>query len=98
MRIRPYPPSLRRRAASNMDPAIGASTWALGSQRCRPYRGAFTMKAVSRAMFKKRVDQWFVDEGGRRWGVSFRVGRCRVPICECRYRIATSRGRELMSV
>lgn len=29
----PYPPSFRSRAASNIDPAIGASTWALGSHR-----------------------------------------------------------------
>lgn len=50
----PYPPSFRRRAASNIDPAIGASTWAFGSQRCRPYRGAFTMKAMSSAMFRRR--------------------------------------------
>lgn len=35
-RISPYPPSLRRIAASIIDPAIGASTWALGSQRCIP--------------------------------------------------------------
>lgn len=32
----PYPPSLRSRAASSMDPAIGASTWALGSHRWKP--------------------------------------------------------------
>lgn len=32
-RIRPYPPNFRRMAASIIDPAMGASTWALGSQR-----------------------------------------------------------------
>lgn len=32
----PYPPSLSSRAASNIEPAIGASTWALGSHRWRP--------------------------------------------------------------
>lgn len=57
IRMMPYPPSFRRRAASNIDPAIGASTWAFGSQRCRPYRGAFTMKAMSSAMFRRRWDQ-----------------------------------------
>ena len=81
-----------------MDPAIGASTWALGSQRWKPYRGAFTIKAISRAVFRKREDQWFVGEDGSEWGVSFRVGKCRVPVCECKNRIATNRGRELMSV
>lgn len=65
MRIMPYPPSFRRRAASSMDPAIGASTWALGSHRWRPYKGAFTMKAMSRAVLRRRVDQWWVSVGGR---------------------------------
>ena len=48
-RMIPYPPSFSSRAASSIDPAIGASTWALGSHRCRPYRGALTMNATSRA-------------------------------------------------
>ena len=60
----PYPPSLRSRAASSMDPAIGASTWALGSQRWRPYRGAFTIKAVSRARPDRRFVQELVDGRG----------------------------------
>lgn len=34
-RRRPYLPSLRRILARIMDPATGASTWALGSQRWR---------------------------------------------------------------
>lgn len=46
IRIMPYPPSFKRMAASTIDPAIGASTWALGNHRCRPYRGIFTMKAI----------------------------------------------------
>lgn len=29
----PYPPNLSSRAASNMEPAIGASTWALGNHK-----------------------------------------------------------------
>lgn len=32
-RIRPYPPNFRRIAASIIDPATGASTWAFGNQR-----------------------------------------------------------------
>lgn len=35
-RIIPYPPSFSRTAASTIDPATGASTWAFGSQRCIP--------------------------------------------------------------
>lgn len=33
IRIMPYPPSFSRMAAKIIDPAIGASTWALGSHR-----------------------------------------------------------------
>ena len=32
-RSMPYPPSFSRIAARTIEPAIGASTWALGSQR-----------------------------------------------------------------
>lgn len=41
----PYPPSLSRVPARTMEPAMGASTWALGSHRWREYRGSFTRKA-----------------------------------------------------
>lgn len=33
IRSMPYPPSFSRIAARTMEPAMGASTWALGSQR-----------------------------------------------------------------
>ena len=46
IRIMPYPPSFRRIAASTMDPATGASTWAFGNQRWTPYSGIFTRKAI----------------------------------------------------
>lgn len=36
IRIMPYPPSFSRIAARIIDPAIGASTWALGSHRWTP--------------------------------------------------------------
>jgi hypothetical protein len=42
MRHTPYPPSFRRIAAKIILPAIGASTWALGSQRCDRNIGSFT--------------------------------------------------------
>lgn len=76
IRMMPYPPSFRRSAASNIDPAIGASTWAFGSHRCNPYRGAFTMNAVSRARLRNRLDQGVV------WKVlfSFSMVRCSVPV------------------
>ena len=90
----PYPPSFKSRAASSMDPAIGASTWALGSHKCRPYRGAFTMNAVRRASPDRRPVQELVSAGG----TSFSIVRCKVPVWVCRHRIVTSSGRELMSV
>jgi len=46
IRIMPYPPSFSRTAASTMEPAMGASTWALGSHRCRPYNGILTINAL----------------------------------------------------
>ena len=76
----PYPPSLRSRAASSMEPAIGASTWALGSQRCMPYSGAFTMNAVNKAKPDKRWVHEVVSAG---W-FSLSIVRCRVPICVCK--------------
>lgn len=62
MRIIPYPPSFRSTAARTIDPAIGASTCALGSQRCRPYSGIFTMNAIIHASHIKMFDQ-VVDIG-----------------------------------
>lgn len=45
-RRRPYPPSFKRTPAKIIDPATGASTWALGSQRWVRNKGVFTRKAV----------------------------------------------------
>lgn len=36
---------------------MGASTCALGSHRCNPYRGIFTMKAIMHASHRKMLDQ-----------------------------------------
>lgn len=49
IRIIPYPPSFSKMAAKTMEPAMGASTWAFGSQRWRPYRGILTIKAIIHA-------------------------------------------------
>lgn len=54
-RIRPYPPSLSRMPARIIDPATGASTWALGSQRCVEYKGIFTKNAME-SIKKVEVD------------------------------------------
>lgn len=42
MRAKPYPPNFRRIAASTIDPAIGASTWALGNHRWVENMGSLT--------------------------------------------------------
>lgn len=42
----PYLPSFRRIAAKIIEPATGASTWALGSQRWVKNNGIFTIKAM----------------------------------------------------
>lgn len=41
-RINPYPPNFRRIAASTIDPAIGASTCALGNHKWVVNIGSFT--------------------------------------------------------
>ena len=56
IRIMPYPPSFSRIAASTMEPAIGASTWALGSHRCRPYSGILTINAIIHASHSRSFD------------------------------------------
>lgn len=93
-RIIPYPPSFRRRAARSIDPAIGASTWALGSHRCSPYNGAFTMKARRRA----RLDARLVHEEFIVGCESFSRGKYSVPNWLCRCRMVIKRGSELASV
>lgn len=57
IRIIPYPPSFNRMAANTMEPAIGASTCALGSHRWRPYSGILTMKAIMHASHRRFDDQ-----------------------------------------
>ena len=52
----PYPPSFSKIAARIMDPAIGASTWALGSQRWTPYKGILTIKAMIQASHRMLLD------------------------------------------
>lgn len=61
IRSMPYPPSFSNTAARTMDPAIGASTWALGNHRCSPYSGIFTMKAIIHANHMKTLDHVLVS-------------------------------------
>lgn len=73
---------------------MGASTWALGSHRWRPYRGALTIKASRSARLAIRPDQ---EESSVGWK-SLSIGRYNVPIWFCKWRMATSKGSELASV
>jgi len=60
VRESPYPPNFRRMAAKIIDPAMGASTWALGNQRWKPYIGIFMTKA-------KRQNNHQIDERRMWW-------------------------------
>lgn len=90
IRIMPYPPSLRRTAARIMDPAIGASTWAFGSQRCTPYNGILTRKANRQAAHHNLSPHVKRCRGC----VYCRVNIDRVPLSFCRRSRATRRGKE----
>ena len=49
-RKRPYPPSFNKTLAKIMDPAAGASTWALGSHRWVRYIGILIKSAIVKAI------------------------------------------------
>ena len=49
-RRNPYPPILRRIAASTTEPAVGASTCASGSHVCTGHIGIFTAKLAKKAI------------------------------------------------
>lgn len=91
MRIMPYPPSFNKIAASTIDPAIGASTWAFGSHRCRPYTGIFARNAVRQASQSSRFVQWLAV---------FIVMNRRVGVFDVLFmkRIAINRGIEVVRV
>ena len=48
-RRKPYPPIFRRTPASSTEPAVGASTWASGSQVWKGNIGTFMAKARAKA-------------------------------------------------
>lgn len=69
---------------------MGASTWALGSQRWTPYRGIFTRKAIKQPAHHNLSACEDSGIGGQNW----RVRSERVPVLFWRRRRATRRGRE----
>lgn len=81
-------------AASTIDPAIGASTWALGSHRWRPYKGIFTIKAIMHAYHR-------IELGAERFsalGIMVVVRICSDPRLLCINSSATSKGSEPIKV
>lgn len=44
IRISPHPPNFNKSPAKIMEPKVGASTWAIGNQKCKPYTGNLTAK------------------------------------------------------
>src|ERR1700751_4268773 len=46
---KPYPPIFKRIAARITEPAVGASTWASGSQVCTGHIGIFTANEAKKA-------------------------------------------------
>lgn len=90
----PYPPSFSSTAASTIEPAIGASTWAFGSHRWRPYRGILTMKATIHASHNRELAQLFVS-GLIQYCMSRKF---REPISFWIYVRATSNGNDPTSV
>lgn len=90
----PYPPSFSSTAASTIEPAIGASTWAFGSHRWRPYKGILTMKATIHANHNRELAQLFVS-GLIQYCMSRKF---REPISFWIYVRATSNGNDPTSV
>ena len=62
MRKRPYPPSFKSTPAKIIDPAMGASTWAFGSQRCPKYTGILTKNAITNPKYNN-FDVLWVSNG-----------------------------------
>lgn len=90
-RIIPYPPNFRRIAARIIEPATGASTWALGSHKCTRYKGSFTEKArINKNDIKYDVKHSML--------LSWRIKKLALPTSLERIIIDTSRGRDANTV
>src|SRR6516164_1073264 len=61
-RIKPSPPSFRRMPARMTEPAVGASTWASGSQVWTGHIGTLTAKEA-----KKASHSHFCSPAGKAW-------------------------------
>lgn len=77
-----------------MDPAIGASTWAFGSQRCKPYKGIFTINAIRQANHQI----WLVAMFGLICLISHVLVSESVAVSFCNDRIAINSGSDPIKV
>src|SRR5438445_13030891 len=90
-RRKPYPPILSRIAARITEPAVGASTWASGSQVCTGHIGIFTAKEAKNASHAQ-----VCNECGT--AVCINVGMSVVPAFQYSAMIASSISTEPSSV
>lgn len=93
MRRRPYPPSFKRIPARIIDPATGASTWALGSHRWTVNIGNFTKNAARVMTISISLSQ-----GEQETGVLAIKIRELDPQLEDQNKIKIRRGREAVTV
>src|SRR5438477_1413500 len=90
-RKKPYPPIFNRIAARITEPAVGASTWASGSQVCTGHIGIFTAKEAKNASHAQ-----VCNECGT--AVCINVGMSVVPAFQYSAMIASSISTEPSSV
>lgn len=89
----PYPPSFRRMAASTIDPAIGASTWAFGNHKCTENIGSFTKNP---RIIRSQIYCVFIMKLGEIQLVGIDIDLC--PEVYIRTHKITSIGREAVTV
>src|SRR5207302_10888531 len=75
-RTNPYPPIFRRTPARMTEPAVGASTWASGSQVWTGHIGTLTAKEAKKASHSQNC-HW-----NGRLSFSNAISRSVVPICQ----------------
>src|SRR5882757_2210736 len=75
-RMKPYPPIFSSTPARITEPAVGASTWASGSQVWTGHIGTFTAKEAKKASHSQNC-HW-----NESCSFSKAVGRSVVPICQ----------------
>src|SRR6185437_11108717 len=91
-RRKPYPPIFNRMPARMTEPAVGASTWASGSQVWTGHIGILTAKLAKKASHS----QVCIATG--KWAVASKVAMSEVPVYQYMLMIASSISTEPMKV